>query len=59
MVLAVTNDEYELPVFIEDTYKAVAQKAGVNACIVSRQCKGISKFSRGKLKYVEVRDDEN
>lgn len=55
MILAVTNDEYEFPVYIEDTYKAVAQKAGVNECIVSRQCRGISK-SRGKLKFVEVKE---
>ena len=56
MILAVTNDIYELPVLIEDSYKAMARKAGVDPSLVSRQCRGIH-GSRGKLKFVEVSDD--
>ena len=56
MILAVTNDEYEHIVFIEDNMKAMARRTGIAQPVISRQCRGITKTSRGKYKFVEVKD---
>lgn len=52
-VMAVTNDEYELPVLIEKSYKAMARKTGYSEQTISRQCRGII-HSSGKMKFVKV-----
>lgn len=57
LILAVTNDEYELPVYIETSYLAMARKSGVSHPTILRQCKGRS-ASRGNIKFVEVKIDD-
>ena len=54
LVLAVTNDKYEFPVYIEDSYLAMSRKTGVPHPTIYRQCKGIS-HAKGKIKFVEVK----
>lgn len=54
LVLAVTNDKYEFPVYIEDSYLAMSRKTGVPHPTIYRQCKGIS-HTKGKIKFVEVK----
>ena len=54
LVLAVTNDRYEFPVYIEDSYLAMSRKTGVPHPTIYRQCKGIS-HTKGKIKFVEVK----
>lgn len=56
MVLAVTNDKYEFPIYIERSYKAMAKRAGTTHSTVSRQCRGLQK-SKGDIKFLEVREE--
>lgn len=57
LILAVTNDEYELPVYIETSYLAMARKSGVSHPTIYRQCKGKCQSS-GDIKFVEVKIED-
>ena len=57
MILAVTNDRYELIVYMTDTQKDMERLTGVNRCSISRQVRGHRK-SRGELKFIEIKEDE-
>ena len=54
-VMAVTNDEYELPVLIEKSYKAMARKTGYNEQTISRQCRGLIQESMSDIKFVKIK----
>ena len=56
MVMAVTNDEYELPVIIEKSYKAMARRTGYHEQTISRQCRGLIQESMSDIKFVDVGD---
>ena len=56
MIIAVTNDEFEHIVFIEDSKKAMARRTGIAQPIISRQCNGITKESRSRYKFIEVKE---
>ena len=56
MVLAVTNDEYELIVYMTETQKDMERLTGVSRCSISRQVRGHRK-SKGELKFIEVKDE--
>lgn len=59
--MKVTNDQYELPVAIEDTAKALAKKFGVGvSCIhssISLEKSGKVKHSSYKRVEIEEEDD--
>ena len=55
MILAVTNDELELIVYIADNYREMERISGVPHITISRQCRGLRK-SRGKIKFVKIKD---
>ena len=60
LYLAVTKDEYELPVFIEDTIVALSKKVGLSRSVLSRQMCGLigeSRFTPYKYVKVEVEDE--
>lgn len=55
MVMAVTNDEYELPVTIEKSYKAMARRTGYHEQTISRQCRGLIQESMGDIRFVDIK----
>ena len=55
MVMAVTNDEYELPVIIEKSYKAMARRTGYHEQTISRQCRGLIQESMSDIRFVDIK----
>lgn len=56
-VMAVTNDKYEFPVYIEESYYAMSKKTGIPHVTIMRQCKGLTESTRN-IKFVEVENDD-
>ena len=56
LYMAVTDDQYELPVFIEDTMTALAEKVGVDTSTICKHIRGHLKgTSLTGYKFVKVR----
>jgi hypothetical protein len=49
LYLCVTNDEYELPIAVEDSPTELAFKLGVNRHTILN---GISRYNRGEIKGI-------
>lgn len=60
LYLAVTADEYELPMVVEDTTKRLAEKCGVTMATLYRHFNGEIQGVRPNMryKYVKVEVDE-
>ena len=56
--MAVTADEYELPICIADTAKELGAKYGVTADTVITLARGNHNGNKTGRKYVKVRNDE-
>lgn len=58
LYMAVEDDEYELPVFIEESRMALARKLGVSKTTVFRYYNGKTKESKTGYRFIEVEIDE-
>lgn len=57
--MAVTNDKYELPIFVSDTQAEMAEWAGVAHCSISSYLRNKARRHYKKYKIVKVdREDE-
>ena len=56
--LAVTADEYELPIFVEDTAEKLAKKCGLTTGAIFRSISRNSKNQRLKSKIIKVAIDD-
>lgn len=56
LILAVTNDEYELITYMAENYRQMSLITGCHKDTVRRQCKGTP--SSTGIKYVEVFIDD-
>lgn len=56
--MAVDDDEYELPRFIEESRMALARQMGLNKTTVFRYFRGEIKHSNTGYRFIEVEIDE-
>lgn len=55
LYIAVTNDEYELPVFIEETLDSLGEKVGVSGSNICHHLRGTAKCKpHTPYKYVRI-----
>lgn len=57
--MAVTADRYELPLYITDTIRDLADNYNISASGVSAAIKNMENGSRRGIKFVRVADDDS